>query len=95
MCVGTQEMVKRKTLPLVYDPSRPMRFGVLPKRPTSGKEVRRVCWQLLSESASADGAACKAGHMKRATFAFANPEHCVLYPSVEVPVTGLPLFCQV
>lgn len=40
--VRAQEMVKRKTLPLVYDPSRPMRFGVLPKRPTSGKEVRWV-----------------------------------------------------
>ena len=40
--VCAQEMVKRKTLPLVYDPSRPMRFGVLPKRPTSGKEVRWV-----------------------------------------------------
>ena len=33
-------MVKRNTLPLVYDPSRPARFGVLPKRPQSGKEVR-------------------------------------------------------
>jgi len=41
-----QEMVKRNTLPLVYDPSRPARFGVLPKRPTSGKEVRarRIAW---------------------------------------------------
>jgi hypothetical protein len=38
--VRPQEMVKRNTLPLVYDPSRPARFGVLPKRPQSGKEVR-------------------------------------------------------
>ena len=37
-------MVKRNTLPLVYDPSRPMRLGVLPKRPKSGKEV---CWVSL------------------------------------------------
>ncbi|KAK9839226.1 hypothetical protein WJX81_002592 [Elliptochloris bilobata] len=35
-----QEMVKRNTLPLVYDPSRPARFGILPKRPRTGKEVR-------------------------------------------------------
>ncbi len=38
-------MVKRNTLPLVYDPSRPARFGVLPKRPQSGKEVR--AWRMV------------------------------------------------
>lgn len=43
--VRPQEMVKRNTLPLVYDPSRPARFGVLPKRPQSGKEVR--AWRMV------------------------------------------------
>ena len=35
-----QVMVTSNRLPLVYDKSRPARFGVLPKRPKSGKEVR-------------------------------------------------------
>ena len=35
-----QVMVTKNRLPLVYDKSRPARFGVIPKRPKSGKEVR-------------------------------------------------------
>ena len=53
--VCAQEMVKRKTLPLVYDPSRLMRFGVLPKRPTSGKEVRWVPLQGLARECWGSG----------------------------------------
>ena len=30
----------KNRLPLVYDKSRPARFGIIPKRPKSGKEVR-------------------------------------------------------
>ena len=33
-------MVTKNRLPLVYDKSRPARFGIIPKRPKSGKEVR-------------------------------------------------------
>ncbi len=36
---NAQVMVTKNRLPLVYDKSRPARFGVLPKRPKSGKEV--------------------------------------------------------
>ena len=56
--VCAQEMVKRKTLPLVYNPSRPMRFGVLPKRPTSGKEV---CWAPLQGFARERVQCCGSG----------------------------------
>ena len=38
--VAVQVMVTKNRLPLVYDKSRPARFGILPKRPKSGKEVR-------------------------------------------------------
>ena len=33
-------MITQNRLPLVYDKSRPARFGIIPKRPKSGKEVR-------------------------------------------------------
>ena len=33
-------MVTQNRLPLVFDKSRPTRFGVLPKRPKSGKDIR-------------------------------------------------------
>jgi carotenoid cleavage dioxygenase-like enzyme len=36
---GAQVMVTQNRLPLVFDKSRPARFGVLPKRPKCGKEV--------------------------------------------------------
>ncbi len=39
-CALLQVMVTKNRLPLVYDKSRPARFGVIPKRPKSGKEVR-------------------------------------------------------
>lgn len=32
-------MLTKNRLPLVYDKSRPARFGILPKRPKSGKDV--------------------------------------------------------
>ena len=35
-----QVMVTKNRLPLVFDKSRPARFGVIPKRPKTGKEVR-------------------------------------------------------
>lgn len=38
--VAVQVMVTKNRLPLVYDKSRPVRFGIIPKRPKSGKEVR-------------------------------------------------------
>ena len=40
VCACTQVMVTQDRLPLVFDKSRPARFGVLPKRPKSGKEIR-------------------------------------------------------
>ena len=40
MCAMRQVMVTKNRLPLVFDKSRPARFGVIPKRPKSGKEVR-------------------------------------------------------
>ena len=40
VCMLRQVMVTKNRLPLVYDKSRPARFGVIPKRPKSGKEVR-------------------------------------------------------
>lgn len=36
----SQVMVTKNRLPLVFDKSRPARFGIIPKRPKSGKEVR-------------------------------------------------------
>ena len=35
-----QVMLTQGRLPLVFDKTRPARFGVLPKRPKSGKEIR-------------------------------------------------------
>lgn len=37
--MNVQVMVTHNRLPFVYDKSRPARFGFLPKRPKSGKEV--------------------------------------------------------
>jgi len=33
-------MVTKNRLPLVYDKSRPARFGIIDKRPKSGNDVR-------------------------------------------------------
>ncbi|KAK9918068.1 hypothetical protein WJX75_000916 [Coccomyxa subellipsoidea] len=39
LCFRPEVMVTHNRLPFVYDKSRPARFGFLPKRPKSGKEV--------------------------------------------------------